>query len=135
MTAIVQLITTIGVLTTYAGQYVGQPLYCDDGSGMVYDDSRPFIALPVTEYTAGLAQCWDQVRVRTGEHSFWALALDAGPLEKYHVEQFGDLPIIGDVPRHLWPYPGRIISAQGVVFNESAFNRACRDCKMGHVRQ
>jgi hypothetical protein len=130
---LVQLVTTIGVLTTYAGQYVGQPLYCDDGRGMVYDHSRAFIALPVTEYTAGVAMCGDWVRVTSQGHSFWALALDAGPLELYHVIQYGNLPIIADVPEHLWPF-SPAISAEGTVFNESAFNRMCRECAMGHLR-
>ena len=129
----IQLFTAVGVLTTYAGHYVDQPLYCDDGNGLVYDDSRPFVALPITQYQSGAAVCGDWVRVTVGEHVFYAQALDAGPLEKYHVEQFGDMPIVADVPKHLWPYK-RYISAQGMVFNEGAFNRMCRDCKAGHVR-
>lgn len=131
MTALVQFVTAIGVLTTYAGQYVGEPLYCDNGTGLVYDDSRPFVALPVMQYESGLAQCGDWVLVTTGDYVFWAQALDAGPLEKYRVTQFGDWPIIADVPEHVWPYE-KYISAQGVLFNEGAFNRMCGDCKMGH---
>ena len=64
---------------------------------------------------------------------FYAQALDAGPLEKYRVTQFGDLAIVGDVPRHLWKHSPDI-SGTGSVFNESAFNRTCGDCKMGHLR-
>ena len=126
--------TLIGVITTYGGKYVGQPLYCDNGQGLVYDDSVAFVALPVTEYTAGLAQCGDLVRVQIGDDVFFAQALDAGPLEKYRVEQYGDLPIVADVPSHLWPLPGRAISATGVVFNVSQFNRMCQDCAAGYMR-
>jgi len=123
----------IGVLTMYAGEFVGQPLYCDDGVGMVYADRLAFIALPVSEFQSGRAQCGDNVHVTIEGQSFWAQALDAGPLEKYYVEQFGDLPIVADVPRHMWSWAPDI-SGTGQVFNESAFNRACGDCAMGHLR-
>ena len=133
MTALINAVTLIGVLTTYAGQYVGEPLYCDRGQGLTYRDDIAFIALPVLEFGSGRAQCGDWVRVTVNGDSFWAQALDAGPLELYHVEQFGRLPIVGDVPRHLWTHSPDI-SGLGSVFNESAFNRLCGDCKAGHLR-
>jgi hypothetical protein len=124
----------VGVITTYAGKYVNQPLYCDNGTGMIYASDLPFIALPVTEFESGRARCGDQVRVTINGQAFYAQALDAGPLENYRVEQFGDLPIVADIPAHLWQFAPDI-SGVGSVFNESAFNRACTDCKMGHMRQ
>jgi len=132
MTALVNAVLLIGILTTYAGSYVGEPLYCDNGSGMIYAADLDFIALPVSEYESGRAVCGDLVRVVVNGRSFYAQALDAGPLEKYRVEQFGDLPIVGDVPEHLWEFAPDI-SGVGSVFNESAFNRACDDCAMGHL--
>jgi hypothetical protein len=134
MTAIIKAVTLIGVLTTYAGKYVGEPLYCDRGDGLTYRDDIAFVALDVLEYETGRAQCGDVVRVTIGGVSFWAQALDAGPLHKYHVEQFGKVPIVGDVPEHLWAHsPG--ISGRGKIFNLSAFNRMSGDAKMGRMRQ
>ena len=133
MNTLITAATLVGVLTTYAGKYIGQPLYCDRGNGMVYADRLAFIALPVGEFESGRAVCGDQVRVTVNGQPFYALALDAGPLEKYRVTQFGDVPIVGDVPRHLWAHAPDI-SGTGSVFNESAFNRTCGDCKMGHLR-
>jgi hypothetical protein len=124
----------VGVITTYAGKYVNQPLYCDRGTGLIYAADLAFIALPVSEFESGRAECGDWVRVVVNGRPFYAQALDAGPLEKYRVEQFGNLPIIADVPAHLWQFAPDI-SGVGSVFNESAFNRLCADCKMGHLRQ
>jgi len=123
----------IGVLTMYAGEFVGQPLYCDDGTGTIYDDTLAFVALPVSEFESGRAECGDQVRVTVNGQPFYALALDAGPLEKYRVTQFGDVPIVADVPQHMWEHSPDI-SGVGQVFNESAFNRLADDCAMGHLR-
>ena len=133
MKTLITAASLIGVLTMYAGAFVGQPLYCDDGTGMVYADRLAFIALPVSEFESGRAECGDNVRVTINDQSFWAQALDAGPLEKYYIEQFGDLAIVADVPRRLWAW-APAISALGSVFNESAFNRACGGCAMGHLR-
>lgn len=132
MIAFIRTVTLVGVITTYAGKYVGQPLYCDRGTGMIYEDSLDFIALPVGEFKSGRAKCGDWVRVTIQGRAFYAQALDAGPLEKYRVEQFGDMPIVGDVPRRLWDW-APWISAQGMIFNESAFNRLSSDAKMGHL--
>ena len=133
MKTLITAASLVGVLTMYAGEFVGQPLYCDRGNGMVYADRLAFIALPVSEFESGRAVCGDDVRVTIAGRSFWAQALDAGPLEKYYIEQFGDLAIVADVPRRLWAW-APAISALGSVFNESAFNRACGGCAMGHLR-
>jgi len=130
---LIQAVTLVGVLTTYAGRYVGQQLYCDRGQGLTYRDDISFVALPVTEYESGRAECGDTLRGTVNGTPFWALALDAGPLEKYHVKQFGSRPIVGDVPVHLWEH-SHDISGLGSVFNMSAFNRACGDCKMGRMK-
>jgi len=125
--------TLVGVLTVYIDPFVGRPLYCDRGNGMIYADNLAFIALPVGEFESGRAVCGDQVRVTVNGQPFYAQALDAGPLEKYRVTQFGDVPIVADVPKHLWQFAPDI-SGVGSVFNESAFNRAADDCAMGHLR-
>ena len=131
---IIQAFTAIGVLTVYHHPFVGQPLYCDNGAGMVYNDSLAFVALPVSEFEAGNVMCGDWVKVTSLGHSFWAQALDAGPLSKYYIEQYGaDVPIVADVPAHLWAFDPAI-SAEGTVFNESALNRFLSDAKVGHLR-
>ena len=116
----------VGVGTTYtAADYGGEPLYCCG----VYD-SRPFVALPV-ELLGEYWECGDWVRVTTPGGVFWAQALDTGLFYGYHVEQWGNTPIVVDVPEHLWREAG--ISAPASVFNESLFNRLASDAKMGHV--
>lgn len=128
------LATLIGIITMYAStKYGGEPLYCDDGTGITYRDDLAFVALDIREFQSGRAECGDWMRVTIDGVSFWAQALDAGPFEKYRVTQFGDIPIVGDVPDRLWEF-SPWISAQGLLFNESRFNRLCSDCAMGHLR-
>jgi len=120
------IVTLAGVATTYTySDYGGEPLFCCG----VYDD-RPFVALPI-ELLGEFWECGDWVRVTTPGSSLWVQALDTGPFYSYRVEQWGmDVPIIVDVPEHLWTPGG--ISAPAVVFNESLFNRLAVDAKMGH---
>ena len=127
MSIIFAIALLAGVATNYqAADYGGRALYC----GGTYNEDTIFVALPVSlegEYW----QCGDQVQVRFEDGAaFWATALDTGPFFAYRVEQWGDLPIVVDVPDHLWTQPG--ISAPAVVFNESLFNRLAVDAKMGH---
>lgn len=131
MTTFIKVATLIGVITTYAGKYVGEPLYCDRGNGLTYRDDIAFIALDVREYQSGRIECGDRLRVTVNGVSFWARAFDAGPFEQYRVTQFGDAPIVGDVPSHLWAHDPDI-SGRGAIFNESRFNRLSGDAKMGH---
>lgn len=134
MKTAVILASLFGIFTMYSSEkYGGEPLYCDDGTGIVYSDDIAFIALDVREFQTGRAECGDWVRVTIEGKSFWAQALDAGPFEKYRIKQFGDLPIVGDLPDHMWQF-SPWISAQGQMFNESRFNRLVSDCKMGHLR-
>lgn len=135
MKAAIMLATLYGVITMYSSEkYGGEPLYCDDGTGIVYSDDLAFIALDVREFESGRAKCGDWIQVTIRGVSFWAQALDAGPFKDYYIAEFGrDVPIVGDLPDHMWRFLPAI-SAQGQMFNESAFNRAAIDCKMGHLR-
>ena len=134
MITLIKAVMLIGVITTYAGKYIGEPLYCDRGNGLTYRDDIAFVALDVREYQSGRVQCGDWLRVTVNGASFWAQALDAGPFEPYRVTQFGDVPIVGDVPFHLWAHAPDI-SGRGGIFNESRFNRLSRDAKMGHLAE
>lgn len=134
MKTAITLATLIGVITTYAStKYGGEPLYCDRGNGLTYRDDLAFIALDVREFESGRARCGDWMRVTIADRSFWAQALDAGPFDGYRVTQFGDVPIVVDVPDHLWAW-APWISAEGTAFNESRFNRLSGDAMMGHLR-
>ena len=95
--------------TTYAGPFVGQPLYCDCGQGLTYSQhTTPWVALDVTEFQSGRVQCGDLVVVRFEDGQ----ALDAGPLYPHVIADTGQ-PIAVDVPAHLAPFPG--LSAQAVL--------------------
>lgn len=117
------------VVTVYAGPYVGQPLYCDQGQGLAYDDAAPaWVALPVSEH--GISwQCGDLVYLsgvdaKGQPWSLMARALDAGPLARYCVEmEEGCAPIAADIPQPWAPFDG--LSARVFVFvNFSAAARA-----------
>jgi hypothetical protein len=121
---LVQVVIWTGVMATaYAGPFVGQPLYCDRGDGLIYDESTtPWVALDVSEYQSGRAQCGDQILVRFEDGSqLQALALDAGPLYPHYIAHTGR-PIAVDIPAHLFTQPG--ISAPATVINVSASQRA-----------
>lgn len=111
----------IGVATVYGAFYAGQPLYCDDGLGepLIYSESTvPWVAVDVGEYESGRIRCGDELWLRFGDGSeLRALALDAGYLAGYYVEQWGS-PIVVDIPEHLAPFPG--LSAPVQVVNHSA---------------
>ena len=109
------------VATVYSGPYVGQPLYCDRGEGLIYDEAAaPWVALPVSEH--GITwECGDLVYVggvdANGEPwSLLARALDAGPLAGYCVEMPAEegamtaplqcVPIGVDVPAPFAPFAG-----------------------------
>jgi len=107
------LLLIAGIATAYAGQYVGQPLYC----GGVYDvQAEPWIALPVGEF-----ECGDLVLVRFEDGStLMARAMDAGPLGLYNVQ---GQAIIADVPAHLAPFA---LSGPIELYN---FGEAARQCR------
>ena len=111
-----------GIVTIYAGQYVGEPLYCDDGSGLVYNErTTPWVALSIKEYTSGRVQCGDEILIWGDDWSIVVRALDAGPLHRYYIEDWPDLPIIGDLPQFIAPFPG--LSAKAQMVNVTATKR------------
>lgn len=106
----------VGVATVYAGIYVGGPLYCDCDGTMFYDDGTPpWIALDVGLY-GSFADCGDEILLYGDGWRLAARALDAGPLSRYYVADYGPaFPIIADVPEHLTPFRG--LSARTRVVN------------------
>lgn len=118
MSTVIQIL--IGVATVYGAWHSGQPLYCDGaGVDLIYSESTvPWVAVDVREYESGRIRCGDELWLRFGNGAeLRALALDAGYLRGYYVEQW-DAPIVVDVPMHLAPFPG--LSAPVRVVNHSA---------------
>lgn len=97
------LTVLVGIATYYTGP-VGAPLYCDDGSGYIYDLEAPaWVALSEDLYRSGWANCGDRIKVLFEDGSYLiAAAMDAGPLQDYHLKESPELPLLVDVPEHLW---------------------------------
>jgi len=112
----------LGIATYYTGP-IGAPLYCDDGTGHLYDvDAAPWVSLSEKLYKTGWAECGDKMKVVFEDGtSLIALAMDAGPLHKYFLEENPGLPLLADVPQHLWPYD--TMSAQVKLVNLTAVAR------------
>ena len=106
----------IGVVTVYAGVYVGCPLYCDTNGSLFYSsETEPWIALDVLLYENDWAKCGDEILVITPGGRRVYRAYDAGPLYKYYLEDHPGLPIIGDIPAFLAPFEG--LSSTAMLIN------------------
>jgi len=84
---------------TFCGQYT------DD----LIENQIQWVALDVDLYLSDEVSCWDEIVVEFQDGSrLYAYALDAGPFRDYYIEQYGpDVPIIVDIPDHLWDRDGR----------------------------
>jgi hypothetical protein len=87
------------VATWYAGVYVGRDLYC---GGVYAETTQSWVALPIQDDTW---QCGDLVYLSFGNgDALMARVLDTGPFGDNCVIMDDDcVPIVTDVPRHLWP--------------------------------
>ena len=122
-----------GGITGYAGRYVGRDLAC---TGYKYEpETGPWIALDVTWYEQGLAECgdWFLVTFSSGEQ-WYARALDSGYLDyriwpdSVPVWDSDDLPMVADVPGYYFWRAGRV-TATGSVMNLSARARWQREIR------
>ena len=121
--ALASVLVLTGMATVYtADQHADLPLYCDRGHGWTYaETTTPWVALDVRHYHTGAVRCGDLVMLRfPGGQVLTARALDAGNLERYHVQDHG--PIVADIPEHLAPFDG--LSAPVILVNRSALARA-----------
>ena len=121
-----------GVLTFYAGVYVGCPLNC----GGTYDGSHDWIAIDFSKAEGW--HCSDMIAVWRGGKKIAVLeAKDSGPFMGYCATH-GDRchPIVGDLPIHtFWtvfgvrgPYtPARPLSVRALLVNESLVRRELLD--------
>lgn len=109
----------LGVATWYQGEFEGQPLYC---GGYYHQDTTPWVAMDPYYYEHGW-ECGDELVVYIGGHKRRFTLLDAGPLSRYYIEDFGpDVPIIVDVPGLYWPLD-EARSARALVINTSLAKR------------
>jgi hypothetical protein len=136
ITKIIRLILLIGIATVYTVQdYGDKVLYCDDGNTeLYYTDDYAFVALPQgTDWMCGdfvVIDFLDGTRIK-------ALALDSGPFKDNCVmHDNGEcVPIIVDIPTHLWPYENAI-SARATMLNVSLLNRELGGMAMvGYLRE
>lgn len=95
-----------GAITWYAGPYVGEPLRC----GGTYDTTHAWIAIDIDHYPEW--RCNDLVRVDAGDVQLLLYVKDSGHLSRYNI---GGVEIVGDLPRHAFPWPG--LSVQGTIEN------------------
>lgn len=110
------------IATVYAGQYIGQPLYC---GGVYAETTEPWVALRIQDDTW---RCGDLIHLSGtdadgNEWSLTARAMDAGPFGDYCVI-LGDecVPIVVDVPQFLAPFVG--LSSVVRVYNVT---KQCRE--------
>ncbi len=119
----------IGVATWYGNPFIGEPLYCDCGlpppHRLVYARStEPWLAMDPYYYEHGW-NCGDEIWVYFGNSLVLKTALyDAGPLSHYYIEDFGpEVPIVADIPGHLWPFELEVRSAPVRLVNHSLARR------------
>lgn len=113
-----------GVATYYPeAKYSGKPLY----AGGTYDPASGirWCAVDVREFESGRIQSGDLLLVRFANTPISVIyeAWDAGPFEGYKVIDYPGLPIVLDIPQHLWPFKGNITSQEVYVVNLSQMGR------------
>lgn len=126
-----------GVVTMYDNSHAGNPLYCDTGcTNLTYRDDLSFVAIPVELYSQGWL-CGDDIIIFSdGGKRLYSKSYDAGPFGNNCVMQENGecLPILADIPEHLWPYNG--ISKAASILNVSLANRMIhKDCKVQYIRK
>lgn len=94
-------LTLSGMATWYEPTDFSDPMvfWCGEKA-----KDTPHVALPVTFYGQRVAKCGDPVTVEFPNGNIVrAVAWDAGPLYKYFIEDYPDLPLLVDIPRAQWP--------------------------------
>lgn len=125
-----------GVVTYYpADVYGGNPLYCDTWeTELEYNESLSFVALPIGANWL----CGDLVVIRFLDGTrIITRALDSGTFKDNCVlHDNGEcVPILADLPEHLWPYDTKYLSARASILNVSLINRLLEDAKIGYLIQ
>ena len=124
----------VGMITMYAGQYVGEPLRCGsiDGASGIYDTSHTWIAVDIDALPGW--RCNDLVRVTVGDDVMLLPVRDSGYLNA-HCVYYGStcVPIVGDLPAHVFPWEG--LSVQGTLENVTGGLRAVGEWDRTEDRQ
>lgn len=127
MNTLLALALISGLASSYGGPaHIGQPLYCDRGHGLTYDETAPpWVAIDAASYTSlygrpsvvAPAQCTDHLAIRFANGQvLHARALDAGHLAQHN--------IIVDIPFHLAPFSVETGVVPVTVINYSLLGRA-----------
>ena len=114
-----------GMATFYTYQdYGGGPLYAH--SSAIYDQKNDLNWCAVNEmaYLTGQVEPGDKLLIRFMDYDKFIIleAWDAGPFDGYYIADYPELPILVDVPLHLWPLT-RQTSARVEIVNLSAMER------------
>ena len=108
--------------------------YPDYGNGALYahptltyrlDHNVEWCAVNVNAFLDGSVRPGDKLVVTFIDYdvSLFLEAWDAGPFDGYYVEDFHSLPIIVDIPQHLWPLTWEK-SARVQIVNLSSLHRS-----------
>jgi len=94
-----------GMATYYTlDQYGGMPLYASDY--LRYEvNGVHWCAVDVREFESGRVHPGDTLLIKFLDMDTYMLldAWDAGPFIGYYIEDHPELPILIDIPQHLWP--------------------------------
>ena len=101
-----------GWLTWYAA--TGNPLRC---TNVPWSTDDKWIAVDMDAYPEW--RCNDLARVTVGDDEMLLPVKDSGPLSAYNI---GGVEIVGDLPAHVWRWPG--LSVQGTIENVTGALRA-----------
>jgi hypothetical protein len=114
-----------GMATYYSYRDFGRgPLYAHPSARYSPSNGIPWCAVNVDAYLSGAVQPGDELIVYFPDYDklLYLEAWDAGPFDGYYVQDHPELPILVDIPQHLWPL-GRERSARIDVVNVSAMAR------------
>ena len=144
MNTLLALARISGLASSYGGPaHVGQPLYCDRGHGLVYDETLPpWVAIDAAAYitpklphshtpTLLNSHCGDYLAIHfttpprshtlPHSHSPTLTPLHAQALDAGHLARHG---IVVDIPFHLAPFPVETGVVPVTVINYSLLRRA-----------
>lgn len=120
-------ILLVGVATWYGPGFYGKTLgcgWCPSKPIRFSQSTVPWVAVDESMYQQEWT-CWDHISVWISGVELRLRLLDAGPLYAHYIKDFGpDVPIVADIPEHLWPRSlSQKMSAPVRVVNRSLAKR------------
>ena len=113
-----------GVASYYTYQDYGDgALYAHPSARYDPHNGIPWCAINVQAYLSGGVLPGDKIIVKfvDSDKFLFLEAWDAGPFDDYLIEDFPNLPILVDIPQHLWPLHS--LSAEIEMINLSKMER------------